>query len=270
MRTLREGDLPDLLELSRAAGWNQTREDWLRVMALDPALCLGIEREGRIAATATATSLEGRAAWIGMVLTHPAFRGQGLARALMEALTRQLDALGIEVQKLDATDMGRPLYLQLGFVDEQSVERWKRPASAVPPEPCIMEPFAFDAALDLEAFGWDRSRLIRSLESSGGGIATEGGFALGRPGAQAAYFGPCLARNASAARRLLRWFLARHAGEDVFWDLLPSNKEAVRLARTFAFTPARKLTRMTRLAAGKSEPARRGDYVYAIAGFEFG
>ena len=270
MRQLRESDLPDLLALCRAAGWNQTADDWLRVMRLDPEFCLGAEVDGQVAATAVAITFEKKMAWIGMVLTHPDFRGQGLARTLMSALLAKLDAAGIEVQKLDATDMGRPLYLQLGFADEQPVERWKRPATLTGPEPLIIEPYQYDAEFDSKAFGWDRARVMEMLREASGGATTEGGFALGRPGAHTTYFGPCVAKNYEAARRLARWFLARHVGEDVFWDLLPSNGQAVRLAKSFGFEPSRKLTRMARVAAGKSEPPRRDDYVYAIAGFEFG
>jgi len=268
VRRLRESDLPDLLTLCRAAGWNQTAADWRLVMKRNPEHCLGVEVEGRVVATAAAVTYEDAMAWIGMVLTHPEHRGKGHARALMGRLAADLDEAGIEVQKLDATDMGRPLYAQLGFSDEQVVERWKRDAKTPPPEPCIMERFRYEAELDRMAFGWDRSALIEQLEQ--GGAATEGGFAFGRPGAVATYFGPCVAANFAAAKRLARWFLARHAGEDVFWDLLPSNKDAVRLAKSYGFAPVRKLTRMTRVAAGKRERARRDDYVYAIAGFEFG
>jgi hypothetical protein len=102
------------------------------------------------------------------------------------------------------------------------------------------------------------------------GALTEGGFAMGRTGTLAAYFGPCVARTPWAAKRLAAWFLARHGREDVFWDLLPHNGEAQALARSLGFRPVRTLVRMARLVPGSVEPVRRDDYVYAIAGFEFG
>ena len=94
---------------------------------------------------------------------------------------------------------------------------------------------------------------------------------MSRPGANASTFGPCVARSSEAARTLLKWFLARHPGETVFWDLLPDNREAVSLARDFGFAPVRKLVRMVRPGAvSASPPARDDSLVYATAGFEYG
>ena len=46
---------------------------------------------------------------------------------------------------------------------------------------------------------------------------------MGRPGAIAAYFGPCAARTVDAARVLLEWFPSRHGHENAFWDLFPGH-----------------------------------------------
>jgi hypothetical protein len=51
-----------------------------------------------------------------------------------------------------------------------------------------------------------------------------------------------------------------------FWDLLSTNKNAVRLAEELGFTPQRRLERMV---LGSSVPKNDG-MVYAIAGFELG
>lgn len=271
-------DLDDLLALCRAANWNQTEADWRRVLKLEPELCLGIRASGHIVAAAAAVTypaLEGfpPLAWIGMVLTHPDHRGHGFARRLMTLLTTTLDRRGFAVQKLDATSMGQPLYEQCGFRAEQPIERWRRePSKKRVHATGVVEPFQYDPALDLPAFGWDRSRLLPSLLEAPGADAalTEGGFAMGRPGAIATYFGPCAARSPLAAKRLANWFLARHHGEVVFWDLLPQNGEAQALARSLGFRPVRTLVRMVRLAPGSTEPPRRDGHIFAIAGFEFG
>jgi hypothetical protein len=175
----------------------------------------------------------------------------------------------VTVLKLDATDMGKPLYEQLGFTAEQSIERWKREGTKKPGKALgVVEPFRYEREMDTEAFGWERERVVAALGSDG--ALTEGGYALGRAGRLAAYFGPCVAKTPWAAKRLAMWFLARHGREDVFWDLLPHNTEAQALARSLGFRPVRQLTRMARVVPGVVEPARRDEYVYAIAGFEFG
>jgi hypothetical protein len=93
---------------------------------------------------------------------------------------------------------------------------------------------------------------------------------MGRPGAKAAYFGPCVAQSPAAAEDLLCWFLACHHKEPVYWDILPENREAVALAGRYGFRPVRKLTRMLKVLK-KGVPLRTDiATVFAIAGFEFG
>lgn len=50
------------------------------------------------------------------VYTEPAFRGQGCATALMTALNEKADALGLDIVKLSASRMGKPVYEKVGFV----------------------------------------------------------------------------------------------------------------------------------------------------------
>jgi GNAT superfamily N-acetyltransferase len=262
VRLLTPDDLPAAMRLKEAAGWNQTEADWRNVLELEPEGCFGIEAGGAIAATTTAIRYGRELAWIGMVLTDPAYRGRGFARRLMEHALAWLD--GARVVKLDATAMGRPLYEKLGFVDECPIERWGRNPAWTRDAPGL--PGGFDAALDREAFGADRSAVLArvALESA----AVEDGFAMGRPGSRARYFGPCVARSETAARRLLECFLSRHSGAMVYWDLLPGNAGAVRLAEAHGFQRLRSLARMARPAGAGL--ARKDEFVYAIAGFEYG
>src|SRR3954453_19720695 len=125
VRTLGPADLADALELSRLAGWNQTEADWRRVLALSPDACWGFEEGGRIIATATLVRYDCHCAWVGMVLTHPDWRGRGFARRLVAQVLAIARNLGIASIKLDATSQGQPLYESFGFTPEQGVERWE-------------------------------------------------------------------------------------------------------------------------------------------------
>src|SRR3954469_16158490 len=69
LRLLTERDLPDLMALKTAAGWNQTEEDWLLFFEYDRNGCFGIEVNGGIVASSTAMCYGHELAWIGMVLT---------------------------------------------------------------------------------------------------------------------------------------------------------------------------------------------------------
>ena len=219
---------------------------------MNPAGCFAVEAEGAVVATTTTIRYGTRLAWIGMVLTHPEFRGRGFARALMQ---RALDDLSdVETVKLDATEMGAPLYRQLGFVDECPMERWLRaPGMAAA---CDAAAYVPGGPLDQEAFGADRSALLQRLAGIESGSAP-GAFAMGRW----ARFGPSVSRSKDSAEALLAWYLARHAADSVLWDTFPSA-----LPAAHGFVLSRRLMRMTR---GRVLRAR-DEFVYAGAGFEFG
>ena len=72
-RTLMPSDVPSAMELSEAANWNQTPEDWCRIMQLPGTACRCIEDAGKVVATATLLPYGTHLAWIGMVLTRPGY-----------------------------------------------------------------------------------------------------------------------------------------------------------------------------------------------------
>ncbi len=263
IRLLTSADLPALLRLSRSASWNQTAADWARVLVLEPSGCFGIDLEGTLAATATVVCYPPDLAWLGMVLTLPEYRGRGLARRLME---HAIAYAGHQIVRLDASAMGKPLYDSLGFLEECAVERWLRdPAPATGAN--VTQPFVYPAALDSAVFGADRSVLIGHLAELEAASLGDSSFALGRPGLNGCFFGPCISTTPAGARTLLRWFLARHPGEPVFWDLFPHHQEAAKLAAEFGFRPVRHLIRMSLHAPAPVLPDAR---IYAIGGFEYG
>jgi hypothetical protein len=257
------------MRLKEAAGWNQTETDWLTLMRLAPETCFGLECDGALVATTTAVLYERKLAWIGMVLTHPDYRRRGFGHRLMEHAIAALAVRQVEWIKLDATEMGARLYRELGFEDTGPIERWSRPPGT-PAESAVVQAADW-LSLDRPAFGADRSALLAELAPLGAASVGREAYAMGRPGSNAAYFGPCVSNSPEAARELLVWFLAWHPDEPVYWDLLPTNTEAVRLARAFGFEPLRRLLRMVRRGRPGGAPLERDDaHVFAIAGFEYG
>src|SRR5581483_10199755 len=247
VRKLAASDTAAALELSTEAGWNQTENDWRRLLDLSPEGCLAIDVAGEVAATATVVVYERRLAWIGMVLTRTAYRGRGFAKRLMNEVLRLADSLGMESVQLDATDQGKPLYEKLGFRVEQAVERWQCEKVAVTSVP--VPPTSFPAAVfsyDQLAFGANRSTLLQSLAKSHPPVVLNNSYAMTRKGRTSEYLGPCIAESAESARGVITSVLASIAGRSCYWDLLPANTIAVRLAREFDFAPKRHLTRMVR------------------------
>jgi len=259
-----KADIPACMTLKEAAGWNQTPADWECVIDLQPDGCWVDEREGQVAGSTTVVCYGNKLAWIGMVLTLPSFRRRGVARGLMERALDFCDRRGAAVIKLDATDMGRPLYAKLGFVDEQPIERWKGVAN----HSGSVTGFHFGAAmaLDRRAFGVERD-IERLARASTERIGDAEGYVLARPGSNAHFIGPCIAETPEHASSLIRSALAQRAGSDFFWDLLPENRQVVGLATSLGFEPARRLVRMARPrgAPQLGEPA----LVWATAGFEY-
>lgn len=251
LRTLAHADVPHALALSTAVGWNQTTADWQLAIKMNPDGCFAMECDGIVVATTTTVRYGLELAWVGMVLTHPEYRGRGFARALMRhALDHLADVATI---KLDATEMGAPLYRELGFVDECAIERWIRQAQVT--APVAVDVYAPKLALDRQAFGADRGALLTELAKIEAASLGES-FAMGRGNR----FGPCVARSKEDAEALARWFLSRHPNEAIIWDLFDAE-----LAQPLGFERYRTLTRMT-----KGTLRGENALVYAGAGFEFG
>lgn len=265
MRRLVHSDLEAMMRLKNAAGWNQTEADLARNLDLEPEGCFAIDCDGRVASTTTVVTYGTELAWIGMVVTDPEFRGRGFARALFAHALEWLDSRGVACAKLDASSMGEPLYRSFGFEVECAIERWVRK-----PLPqgrgSDAEQVASEFQLDRRVFAADRSTLLHSLAPLGSIDLGGGQYAMGRPGSNAAYFGPMIALNAETARQGLEWFLHARGDALMYWDLFPSNTAAVKLARQYGFEPARQLVRMRRGNAVSHELAN----IYAIAGFEYG
>ncbi|MCC6265866.1 MAG: GNAT family N-acetyltransferase [Bryobacterales bacterium] len=284
IRILHAGDIPRILSIAHTVGWTQTAPDLERMLRYAPDGCFGLELppegewQGGLVSTAMAFSHGLELGWIAMVLTDPAFRGQGLASRLMEHAIQHLRERGTHWIKLDASDLGRPIYERMGFAAENLMERRLRIASPLPLLPSalrIEESDAMPMALDYHGFGADRGRLLRMLAGIEGArtavLAGGGGYAILRPNSRGSQLGPMVCENAAAAETLLRWAIEQSDGRTVQWDLIRENESARALADAYGFETHRLLHRMA-LAGVDAPPPFAGlaDLVYAIAGFDFG
>lgn len=250
LRRLTTDDIPSALQLAAVEGWNQTAADWRMLIELSPDLCFGIEQDNQLAATTTLVCYGKRLAWLGMVLTRTEFRRRGFARMLVEHALTAADRLSIRTVKLDATAQGQPLYESLGFSPEQEIQRWSRgTASPVhqPPPPV------------------SRSGLVEFLSRRADPVANHDDLVMYRNGLRASYLGPCIARTPECAASLIGSALAYDNGR-WFWDILPANVDAAKLATRYGFILDRRLVRMSRGVPLRVDESK----IYAIAGFEFG
>ena len=131
MTTLQiEALLPDQAEgaapLSVEAGWNQIAADW-RLM-LGEGRGFGVrDASGSWIASALVLPLGPAISWISMVLVTKPSRRQGHGTRLLQRCFAEIEATGVTAG-LDATELGRPVYLPLGFRDVYPLSRWRAEA----------------------------------------------------------------------------------------------------------------------------------------------
>lgn len=65
-----------------------------------------------------------RSGWIGNLIVPPESRGQGYGRRLFAAAVARLERKRLNSLWLTASEQGRPLYEQYGFVKIDEIERW--------------------------------------------------------------------------------------------------------------------------------------------------
>jgi GNAT superfamily N-acetyltransferase len=277
-RLLFESDIPAAMRLKEAAGWNQTEDDWRRLLLLEPNGCFGVIKDGALAGTTTTTTYGQDLAWIGMVLVDPQHRRQGIAAKLMSVALDYLNGK-VDTIKLDATSQGKPVYEKFGFQVESVVERWIGTASATSCSVQREEIVNRDAVrelLDLDrlAFNADRSSLIRMLmddsvvapvllRAADGPLS---GYALARSGTKANYVGPMVATDPRRVETLLDQVMNQLAGTRVYVDFNKECHAGTRVLSDRGFVKERDLIRMVKGGQGK----KTSPLVVAIAGPEIG
>ena len=282
LRRMTVADIPLGMRLKELAGWNQTPEDWTNFLELCPDGCCVAEWEGVPVGTFTTVDYGGLVGWIGMVLVDPDYRRRGIGTFLIESALKVLEARSLAV-KLDATPAGREVYLPLGFQDELVLERRVRTArsSSAPAKgpkievtACRQEHLAQVAALDLEAFGVDRSGILKRWYRGAidyAFVAREAGrlsgFCLGRGGTRYEHVGPLVAVSAESAEALLARALEACGERSVVIDALPASARWIDTLERLEFRFERRLTRMVR---GAEPPPGRLSWQWAAAGPEVG
>ncbi len=259
LRRMTDGDLRVADELRRLAGWNQTLEDWRRLLWLEPRGCFVAVENGEVVGTVTTTTYGQALAWIGMMLVRAEHQRRGIGTRLMRQALEYLRDRGVACVKLDATPAGRLVYEKLGFVPESTLTRWQQPSSGKTqsPEPAVagvreLTDADWEAVDDSDraAFGASRTCLLRSLAHDSRAVLVwpaQGrvvGWGMVRPGANADYLGPLVCSSDEGSLSLVAALLGRVGSDCVIWDVPDKNESAKATAQRFGFAPLRPLTRM--------------------------
>jgi GNAT superfamily N-acetyltransferase len=256
-RRLTAADIPAAHELRRLAGWNQTMRDWAGYLEFEPEGCFAAEVEGKVVGTATTITYGKRFGWIGMVLVDPEQRRGGIGTALLNRSIEYLRAVGVASIKLDATPMGRTVYVPMGFQDEYQLARYQGVAASwagterddIQPLKTGDLPDIID--FDAEIFGAERAVVITSLAKRDPGLgfvarSSRGinGYIIAREGSNALQVGPWLAKDPDVAEALLRPVFNAVAGKRAFIDVPAKNPPGEALMLKIGFSVQRPYTRM--------------------------
>jgi GNAT superfamily N-acetyltransferase len=272
-------DAEGLCPLSIEAGWNQVAADW-RLM-LDLGWGYGVRgANAKWIASALALPLGPAISWISMLLVTQPARSHGLGTYLLSRCIAEVEASGVAAG-LDATELGRPIYLPLGFRDVYPLSRWHAPPgfrhAVAPPDGIVVRAATPGdlqriCAYDRSRSGFARSPIVAHLLTRAPGLAriaeradgTLAGYALGRDGYRALHVGPVVAEDEATGLALLSSALAG-ADKPVIADV-PQRHDIIRrwLAQQGASAP-RSFMRMLR---GGSTRIDDGAHVFALAGPE--
>jgi ribosomal protein S18 acetylase RimI-like enzyme len=265
--------------LSVEAGWNQVAADW-RLM-LGEGRGFGIrDSAGTWIASALVLPLGPAISWISMVLVTGPARRQGLGSRLLQRCLAEIEERGVAAG-LDATELGRPVYLPLGFRDVYPLSRWRaeagsRRAADPPPgvqlRPATSQDLPRIIDCDSSRSGFARGRILghllsrapaltRVAERSDGRLA---GYALGRDGHAAMHIGPVVADDEAIGLALLSSAVAA-TDQHVILDV-PDRHQVIReWLGTQGATAPRTFMRMLR---GPCLAVEDAGNVFALAGPE--
>ncbi|MDX7950534.1 GNAT family N-acetyltransferase [Lichenihabitans sp. Uapishka_5] len=175
LRSMGPEDIGRAHALSTAVGWAHRVEDWHLFLAAGHGV-VATDADGVVFGTAMWWPYGPAFGHLGMVIVEPGRQGFGVGRKLMAAL---LDAAGPRSLRLTATEAGRGLYERLGFrvtgaiTQHQGTIHAARLVDDPAVRPARDEDWPAILALDAQATGADRSRLIGLLRTAGTTFVSE-------------------------------------------------------------------------------------------------
>lgn len=266
-----------VMPLSAEAGWNQLPADW-SFMLSEGQGAGARDAEGRWIGTGLMLPLGGRIAWISMVLVDAAHRRRGIGGALLEHCFHLAEQQGA-IAGLDATELGRPVYLRYGFRDVYSLHRWRLdglPEHRSPPAALSIAPLHPTDGDELSRYDRPRAGLKRDhvlahllqRQSRLAFMARRGdtlvGYVLARDGRLATQIGPVVADSAETAVALIA--TAMHAGAPPYMlDVPDAHAQLTGWLEHQGATAPRGFMRMLR---GEYPPIESERQIFALAGPE--
>lgn len=223
--TMDLADIPRLHELSVSVSWPHRPEDWAALIRYGDGIVARDEID-RVVGSAMWFPFGPRHVTIGMVITSPRLQSYGAGHWLMRHVLQQA---GKRHRILNATREATRLYISLGFTpigrvyQHQGIVRQVRTSSANAREATAADHPAI-LALDYEATGVDRSKLLDDLLVRSRAVVTERkgvirGVALCHRFGRGHTIGPVIAETESDAMAVVQPHLEAHQGRFLRLDL---------------------------------------------------
>ena len=264
--------------LVKKIGWSQTAATWEQTIRWsgDGSFCLATDDE--LLATVIVICYGTELAWIGMVVTHPDYQRQGLARQMMDIGLEYTRKRGIRTVMLDASQMGYPLYVKLGFQPLYKIEVFEgmaTPAANSNATHTARELTEADIPgivdLDTRLFGVPRPTIIRDLVETGQGwVIGESrniqGYLITKPSNQSLSIGPWYHQSPEGAEALLESAIAATPGTMLKVHIPETNTPAKAIVNRHGLQFSRFVTRMVL----SGEPPGQMEQQYSVAALATG
>jgi hypothetical protein len=190
-----------------------------------------------------------------VVITHPDYQRQGLARRMMTAAIDYLRGRGAKCIMLDASKMGYPLYDSMGFRSLYKIEIFQGNAPLIVGDDGVRDLTEADIdgviRRDGQLFGVERPQIIRRLAHPLPGAAWVSGTAddiqgylLLKNSRHGASIGPWYHNTDAGAEALLRRALAGINGQGAKLYIPETNAAAKAIATKYGMVYDRYCTRM--------------------------
>lgn len=281
--TMRKGDLPAVLELINAEGWDYDITDVERILGLDPDDSLVAVAESTVVGGVTVACHTGRAL-LGHVVVKDGWRKKGIGKYMLEEVIRRLDAKRIEMIELYSVPDAVDFYKRHGFrkVGDLTifVGRLNAPLSSAPSKAKVVGLGERDLQdvirLDTMISGFKRDNIIEKLLVENlehcVGLTDEGeliGFALGRLSGNSAEIGPWIMKNPERndAITLFAAVMKKIGNRKTYIEVPAENRLAHEIVLGSGFVPQYPVQRFVR---SKSEVAQLGPGVMSYAALEYG
>jgi N-acetylglutamate synthase-like GNAT family acetyltransferase len=283
IKEMRKEDLPLVLDLINAEGWDYDLVDVERILEIDPEDSVTAVSGREIVGGITVACHEGRGV-LGHVVVKHSWRKKGIGKDMMIKVIEKLEAKRIAIIELYSVPTAVEFYKQLGFRKIGDlmifVGSIRTPIATTPSMAEIGDLTAQDLEsvkdLDRKITGFERGNIIEKLMLPNLGHSVglfEGGrlvgFALGRLGGDSAEIGPWIMErpNRNDATALFTAAMNRLGNRKTYIEVPDENKTALRIITESGLNPQYPVQRFVRT---KLDVKPFGPGVMSYAALEFG